>query len=101
MDAIHDSCLKLCDVLLKSYNSRGFCNNYTSWSVEVLRKYYKIIHNSEHQRCVHAFVDKKTGDIYKPAGWRGPAKIARFNILTEWNILESNADWAGSYLYLK
>ena len=29
---------------------------------------------------VHAFVDKKTGDVFLPAGWNAPAKGARFNL---------------------
>jgi len=31
-------------------------------------------------RSIHAFVDKETGDIYKPAGWKAPAKGPRGNI---------------------
>ena len=29
---------------------------------------------------VHAFVDKKTGDVFLPAIWNAPAKGARFNL---------------------
>jgi len=29
---------------------------------------------------VHAFVDKKTGDVFLPASWNAPAKGARFNL---------------------
>lgn len=39
-------------------------------------KHYKLIVGS----AVMAFVDKLTGDIYKPASWRGPAKHVRGNI---------------------
>ena len=31
-------------------------------------------------QCVHAFVDKKTGDVFLPASWNAPAKGARFNL---------------------
>jgi hypothetical protein len=67
-------------------------------------KYHKIIMKyNDGQRSVHAFVDKKTGDVYKPASWKGPAKGVRYNLLLikdrEW-LLE-NADWAGGYLYQK
>jgi len=52
-------------------------------------------------RAVHAFVDKKTGELYKAASWRGPAKDVRFDLRLiqqrEW-VLE-NCDWAGGYLY--
>jgi len=54
-------------------------------------------------RSVHAFVDKKTGEVYKPASFKAPAKIVRYNLLLikdrEW-LLE-NADWAGGYLYVR
>jgi len=58
--------------------------------------------NRPPSRSVHAFVDKKTGEVYKPASFKAPAKIVRFNLCLikdrEW-LLE-NADWAGEYLYL-
>ena len=54
-------------------------------------------------RSVHAFVDKKTGEVYKPASFKAPAKIVRYNLCLindrEW-LLE-NADWAGGYLYVR
>jgi hypothetical protein len=31
-------------------------------------------------KTVHAFVDKKTGDVFLPASWNAPAKGARFNL---------------------
>ena len=34
------------------------------------RKYYKIV-MVNNQRSVHAFIDKRTGEVYKPAGWQG------------------------------
>ena len=54
---------------------------------------------------VHAFVDKKTGQIYKPAGWAKPAKHVRFDmrIISERNFVHNpnNTGWAGGYLYLR
>jgi hypothetical protein len=70
---------------------------------ETGRKYHKIIMNANGQRSVHAFVDKKTGEVYKSASWKSPAKGVRYDLRLikdrEW-LLE-NADWAGSYLYAK
>ena len=70
---------------------------------ETGRKYHKIVMNAAGSRSVHAFVDKKTGSVYKAASWRGPAKGERCNLLIikerEWAL--SNADWAGSWLYLR
>ena len=71
--------------------------------VESGRKYHKIIMDANGSRSVHAFVDKKTGEVYKPASFKAPAKHVRYNLLfieqREW-LLE-NADWAGDYLYMK
>ena len=29
---------------------------------------------------VHCFVDKETGEVYKPASWKAPAKIVRYDL---------------------
>ena len=54
---------------------------------------------------VTAFIDKNTGEVYKPASWKAPAKIVRFNLLiiAERNYLlnPNNCDWAGGHLYLR
>jgi hypothetical protein len=68
---------------------------------ETGRKYHKIIMNANGQKSVHCFIDKKTGEVYKSASWKAPAKGVRFDLRLikdrEW--LLSNADWSGSYLY--
>ena len=76
------------------------------------RKYYKIIQqdydtfqdrNEYRDGSVHAFVDKETGDVYKPAGWAKPAQHVRYNLLDDKsreNCLLS-CDWAGGYLYMR
>ena len=74
------------------------------------RRYHKIV-MQEHERrgegyqdsTVHAFIDKKTGDVFKPAGWQGPAKYARFNLLDDNSYEEClfKASWAGGYLYMR
>ena len=76
------------------------------------RKYYKIIQqdydtfqdrNEYRDGSVHAFVDKTTGDVYKPAGWAKPAQHVRYNLLDDKsreNCLLS-CDWAGGYLYMR
>ena len=70
--------------------------------IETGRKYHKIVMVSN-QRSVHAFVDKKTGELYKPAGWKSPAKHVRGNLLdsaSREDILQ-RCDWAGGYLYMR
>ena len=75
------------------------------------RRYYKIVsqeydtfrdRNEYRDGSVNAFVDKKTGDVYKPAGWAKPAEHVRYNLLDERSRSEclGRADWAGGYLYM-
>ena len=72
------------------------------FTVESGRKYHKIIMDANGSRSVHAFIDKKTGEVYKPASFKSPAKHVRFNLLMENSreFLFENCDWAGSYLYM-
>jgi len=73
--------------------------------IESGRKYYKLIHQTGQggSRSVHCFVDKKTGEVYKSASWKAPAKGVRYNLLDDSSREEcyARADWAGGYLYLK
>lgn len=72
--------------------------------IESGRKYHKIVMITEGgARSVHAFVDKKTGEVYKSASWKSPAKGVRYNLLMIPSREEClmRADWAGSYLYLR
>ena len=55
---------------------------------------------------VHAFVDKQTGQVYKPASWKAPAKKhVRFDFRLikdrEFLFNPKNVDWAGGYLYMR
>ena len=43
------------------------------------RKYVKLISDGS----VCAFIEKNTGDIYKPASWKAPAKHVRGNIFSK------------------
>lgn len=68
------------------------------------KKYAKIIHVTRGgQKSAHAFVDLKTGDVYKSATWSAPAKGIRYNLMDDQSRQEmyQRADWAGSYLYLR
>ena len=70
---------------------------------ETGRKYHKIIMVVNGSRSVHAFVDKKTGQVYKSASWKAPAKGVRYDlrIIEQREWLLQHADWAGGYLYLR
>ena len=71
---------------------------------ETGRKYHKILEiDSRGDRSTHAFVDKETGDVYKPAGWAKPAQHVRYNLLERSSREDCllRADWAGGYLYMR
>ena len=74
------------------------------------RKYWKIFsyeyddYKGEYkQGSINCFVDKKTGDVFKPASYNKPAKHVRYNLLDEDSRANCllRADWAGGYLYLR
>ena len=63
------------------------------------KKYYKITQVWEGVESIHAFVDKNSGDIYKPASYSAPYKDTRYNLFNDFDKLLKECDWAGSYLY--
>ena len=72
------------------------------FSIDTGRKYHKIVQTcTDGSQSVHAFVDKKTGELYKAASWKAPAKDVRFDlrIISEREWVLENCDWAGGYLY--
>ena len=93
----------LCRSLEQNYELRyPNSSDPVTFSMELGRKYWKINQNGG---GVHAFVDKKTGEVYKPASWRGPAKIVRYDLrlIKDREQLHNpyHTDWAGGYLYLR
>ena len=96
--------LMLCNSLEDNFKSRYPKSDPYKFVIECGRKYHKIVMETESKsRSVHAFVDKKTGEVYKPASFKAPAKHVRFNlcIISDREWLMENADWAGGYLYMK
>ena len=81
------------------------------------KRYYKIVQQEfetwEKSRyygqyrdgSVHCFVDKETGDVYKPASWAAPAKHIRFTFQNvkhlDFLLNPDNVGWAGGYLYIR
>jgi hypothetical protein len=82
---------------------------YTQFEYEVGRKYIKVWSYLKDGnfgdarikgRSCFMFVDKNTGDVYKPASYKAPAKGIRFQI----DQLADNPDICdsyGSFLYVR
>ena len=95
--------LMLCDALTADANHLKAANYSYELNSEG-RKYHKIYMCINGKRdSIHAFIDKKSGDVFKPASVKAPAKHARYNLLSITSREEclSRADWAGGYLYLR
>ena len=88
--------------------------NLTNFVIKNGRKYYKIMQrefdtfqdrNEWREGSVHAFVDKNTGEVYKPASYNAPAKHVRYDL----RVINDRAKlhdptytgWAGGYLYMR
>ena len=96
--------LTLCDCLEDDFKQNHPNSDPYKFYIESGRKYHKIImETGGNSSSVHAFVDKKTGEVYKPASWRGPAKIVRYDlrVINDRAKCLANADWAGGYLYVR
>ena len=88
--------------------------NLMKFRMEYGRKYFKIIQqdydtyrdrNEYKDGGVHAFINKKTGEVYKPASWKSPAKHVRYDLRLikdrEYVLNPQNCGWAGGYLYMR
>ena len=91
--------------------------NLMKFKVYTGKRYYKIVqqefetwekskyYGQYRDGSVHCFVDKETGDVYKPASWSAPAKHIRFTFQNvdhlKFLLNPDNVGWAGGYLYLR
>ena len=90
--------------------------NLYKYVIQKGRKYLKIVQQQfddmgpnpsykYRNGSVHAFIDRETGDVYKPAGYNKPAKHVRYNLLErkdrEFLFNWRNTGWAGGYLYMR
>ena len=97
----------LCEALMDNFKSRnrgkvgGYDAPVYKFYIESGRKYHKLIMDAKGHRSVHCFIDKKTGEVFKSASWKAPAKGVRYNLLSIESREEclARADWAGGYLY--
>ena len=78
------------------------------------RKYFKITaheydtfqdRNEYREGGVHAFVNKNTGEVYKPASYNSPAKHVRYDLRVINDRVKLHdpryTGWAGGYLYMR
>ena len=76
------------------------------------KKYLKVIMHDYNNRTgkyegggVHCFIDKNTGEVYKAASWKAPAKGVRFDmrIIRERELMHNSnfTGWSGGYLYAR
>ena len=88
--------------------------NLTRFVVKTGRKYYKVMQqefdtfrdrNEYREGSVHAFVDKNTGEVYKPASYNSPAKHVRYDLRIINDRVKLHdpryTGWAGGYLYMR
>ena len=95
----------------------GTANLY-KFDYQVGKKYIKVFNLQYSEACdyynrpagyrkgsVTAFIDKQTGEVYKPASWKAPAKHVRFDLRLiqdrEFLFNPNNIDWAGGHLYMR
>ena len=95
----------------------GTANLY-KFDYQVGKKYIKVFNLQYHEASeyygtkagyragsVTAFIDKNTGEVYKPASWKAPAKHVRYDlrIIRHREFLHNpkNVDWAGGHLYMR
>ena len=95
----------------------GTANLY-KFDYQVGKKYIKVFNLQYSEACdyynrpagyrkgsVTAFIDKQTGEVYKPASWKAPAKHVRFDLRLiqdrEFLFNPKNIDWAGGHLYMR
>jgi len=91
----------------KSNNHLPVDGRTIRYVLEPGRKYIKVVREEfwdnnigRVSKSVHAFIEVSTGDIYKAASWKAPAKNgARFNVVNDNAALIAACDPYGSYLY--
>ena len=86
--------------LQEDYDSNNYTSGRYEFEIQTGRKYHKIVSKNQ---GVHAFVNKTTGEVFKPASYKAPAKHVRYDLrlIKDREYLCAHADWSGGYLYLR
>ena len=73
--------------------------------IKVVREEYDESNDRWRDTTVHSFIDRNTGDVYKPASWKAPAKHVRYSFSNKQDMLFLTdprcVGWAGGYLYIR
>ena len=111
-DKVEKWTYQLCKSLEENYQ-QSYPNSSSdkTFKMELGRKYWKIVqkdidaNGKEWSGGVHAFVDRNTGQVYKPASYKSPAKHVRYDLRIINNREQLHnpnfTDWAGGYLYMR
>ena len=92
--------------------------NLYKFTFKTGKKFHKVYFLEYKEKCdyynrpagysagsVHCFIDKQTGEVYKAASWKAPAKHVRFDLRLiqdrEFLFNPNNISWAGSHLYMR
>jgi hypothetical protein len=65
------------------YPTQWELKQYPTYSYQQGKRWVKVVRTGPGEHSVFCFVDPNNGDIYKAAGWKGPAKGKRGNVLDE------------------
>ena len=85
------------DAIVRNYESRYENPNGERFGIEFDEgsKYIKIVSVSWGSRSVHSFIEKKTGDIWRAASWKAPARnFARGNVFAPTTYI-NRTTWTG------
>lgn len=102
-EQVYEYTQTLCDKLTAQYKPTGVFNG-SKFIISRGNKYLKIISvKYGNQQSAHAFVDMNTGEMYKSASWKSPAKGVRFNLMDDDSrkLCYDRCDVYGSYLYIR
>jgi hypothetical protein len=109
MKTVEQLVCEYCDILHGIYEKTASNSFFTQYYlIDSGNKYFKIIMKQKYKETdewsssasVHAFVEKKTGNVLMASSYKAPAKNGvRYNLFKDLEYIKDNADWAGSYLY--
>ena len=99
--SIEDGVRKYEEVINKQYQSGRFAKLHKERGSKVVArkasKYYRVENNEMGKAgSIHAFIEISTGDIFKPASFKAPAKGARGNV-TDQRYIDYVAKYPDAY----